>query len=146
MHDDKTCAQAQSDAYQKGWRDASSFAAQQAEARLSKRAQRTSRQAVARNADAIKGIQREIYNLLEKTPSGYTDFDLEDVTGRSHQSVSAARNALMTCGLVMDSGETRKNARGNASIVWVLSTPEVRENDDRRTTDDSGTDNADGLF
>jgi len=59
-----------------------------------------------------------------------TDFDLEDALGRSHQSVSAARNTLMNAGLVTDSGKTRPNARGNRCIVWVVSSPSSKDEND----------------
>ena len=120
--------QARSEGYKKGWDDAARFASQQSEARLSRNPRRTSVQAVQRNADSIKGLQRDVYNALAVAGYfGYTDFDLEDITGRSHQSVSAARNALMMAGLVTDSGKTRPNARGNPSIVWILASPESKE-------------------
>lgn len=121
-------------AYNKGWNDCMLMVAEQQKARLSKRAQRTSREAVARNANSIKGVQRDVLTALQGNPLGLTDFDLEDALGRSHQSVSAARNALMLCGLVTDSGKTRPNARGNRCIVWVVSSPSSEETNDR--TDD----------
>lgn len=117
--------------YNAGWNDATSFAAEQAKARLSRKARPTSREAVARNADSIKGVQLAVYGLISKHPLGMTDFDLEDALGRSHQSVSAARNALMMSGLVTDSGKRRPNRRGNNATVWVATSPSSEETSDR---------------
>lgn len=117
--------------YNAGWNDATSFAAEQAKARLSRKARPTSREAVARNADSIKGVQLAVYGLISKHPLGMTDFDLEDALGRSHQSVSAARNALMMSGLVTDSGKRRPNRRGNNATVWVAASPSSEETSDR---------------
>ena len=128
-HSDALCGQRESDAYKRGWDDCAKFAAEQAKARLSKNARSTSRQAVARNSDIIKGVQADVYAAISRQP--LTDFDLEDLLGRTHQSVSAARNALMMAGLITDSGERRKNRRGNNCIVWMLSSPSSKEEDDR---------------
>jgi hypothetical protein len=121
-------------AYNRGWNDCTQMIADQQQARLSKKAQRTSKAAVARNADSIKGLQRLVLTAIARNPLGLTDFDLESALGRSHQSVSAARNTLMNAGLVTDSGKTRPNARGNRCIVWVVSSPSSKD-DDVRTAD-----------
>lgn len=49
---------------------------------------------------------------------GATDDELEYATGKSHQSVSAARNALLEDDLIFDSGERRPTRYGNDAIVW----------------------------
>ena len=49
---------------------------------------------------------------------GLTDDDLEIVSKRSHQSVSAARNHLVKRGYLTNSGKTRKNRWGNDAVVW----------------------------
>ena len=118
-------------AYNRGWNDCTLMIAEQTKARLSKHAQRTSREAVARNAASIKGIRRLVLTALQGNPLGLTDFDLESALGRTHQSVSAARNALMRSGLVCDSGKVRPNARGNNSIVWMLTSPSSEDVDVR---------------
>lgn len=118
---------ARAEAYKQGWEDATKVAVEQTSARLHRNPRPTSAAAVARNVESLKGLRRLVYNTLAKAPLGLTDFDLETATGRSHQSVSAARNALMMAGLVTDSGKTRPNARGNASIVWMLSSPSSKE-------------------
>ena len=130
LHDEHL--KAMSAEYKRGWDDCAKVAAEQAKARLSRKARSTSREAVHRNADSIKGVQRDVYTALTHNPLGLTDFDLEDALGRSHQSVSAARNALMMSGLVTDSGKRRPNRRGNNAIVWVVSSPSSEDADVRK--------------
>ena len=130
-HSDAICGQRESDAYKKGWEDATRFAAEQAKPLLRRDAMDTSRKAVQRNADVIKGTQAEVYALIKNSRNGLTDFELEDVTGIVHQSVSAARRALVVAGLITDSGERRKNRRGNDAAVWVLASPSRLESDVR---------------
>ena len=60
---------------------------------------------------------------------GCTDDEVEQITGRSHQSVSATRNSLMEDGLVVDSGMRRKTRYGNDAIVWVV--PRIEELEER---------------
>jgi hypothetical protein len=62
-------------------------------------------------------LKKEIWDLCARH-NGCTDDDLEFLTGRSHQSVSAARNDLMNDGLVVDSGMTKMTRWGNTAIVW----------------------------
>ena len=60
---------------------------------------------------------------------GATDDELEQITGRSHQSLSACRNSLMRSGhiepVLADDGRalTRDTRHGNAAIAWTT-TPE----------------------
>lgn len=130
-HSDAICGQREADAYKKGWEDATRFAAEQAKPLLRRDAMDTSRKAVQRNADIIKGTQATVYALIKNSRNGLTDFELESTTGIVHQSVSAARRALVLAGLVTDSGERRKNLRGNDAAVWVLASPSRLEPDDR---------------
>lgn len=57
---------------------------------------------------------------------GATDDELERFLGRSHQSVSGARNALVRKGYAVDSGERRMNSHGNMAIVWYYTGKEVQ--------------------
>lgn len=57
---------------------------------------------------------------------GLTDDDLERLTGRAHQSVSAARNHLVKRGYVTDSGQRRKNRYGNPAVVWLWTGKRVK--------------------
>lgn len=129
-HSDAICGQREADAYKQGWEDATKYAAWQAKPLLRRDAMDTSRKAVQRNAATIKGTQATVYGLLKNSRNGLTDFELEAMTGIVHQSVSAARRALVVSGLVTDSGERRKNLRGNDAAVWVLSSPSRTEPDE----------------
>lgn len=52
---------------------------------------------------------------------GYTDEQLERRLGKSHQTVSSARNWLVKAGWVTDSGVRRRNAGSKRdAIVWTL--------------------------
>jgi hypothetical protein len=56
---------------------------------------------------------------------GRTDDEIEVMIGRSHQSVSAARNHLVKRGYLTDSGKTRINRWGNQATVWQYTGKEV---------------------
>lgn len=57
---------------------------------------------------------------------GATDDELERFLGRSHQSVSGCRNALVRKGYVYDTGHRRMNSHGNMAIVWYYTDKEVK--------------------
>lgn len=130
-HSDAICGQREADAYKKGWEDATRFAAEQAEMRLPKNPQRTSASAVRATMPRAGTRLLVIYELICKSGDGMTDFEIEEATGMAHQSASAARNVLMNRGLIMDAGETRKNARGLDAIVWVQAHPSRMGKHDR---------------
>lgn len=74
-------------------------------------------------------LQADMLELFEGWKSmgiGWTDDELEQQLGRSHQSVSATRNTLMRKGLIDASGITRKTRSGNEAIVWVRSPVKVQ--------------------
>lgn len=50
---------------------------------------------------------------------GFTDDEMEQIMGRTHQSVSATRNTLMRKGYLVDSGVRRRTRSGNDAIVYV---------------------------
>jgi hypothetical protein len=59
---------------------------------------------------------------------GYTDEQLERRLGKSHQTVSSARNWLVQAGWVRDSGERRINAGSKRpAAVWTLTEAAWRE-------------------
>lgn len=78
--------------------------------------QRAEALASLRDGSLRKSIFRQVQLRGEK---GYTDDELETVMGRSHQSVSAARNGLVKDGLLVDSGEKRPTRYGAEATVWV---------------------------
>lgn len=54
-------------------------------------------------------------------PDGATDDDIERYTGRSHQTVSSARNALAATGYLTDTGRTRPTRSGRPATLWRVS-------------------------
>lgn len=83
--------------------------------------QRAEALAGLRDGTLRKSMFRQVQLRGEK---GYTDDELETVLGKSHQSVSAARNGLMQDGLLVDSGEKRPTRYGFDAIVWVTNKPQ----------------------
>ena len=95
-------------------------------ARVRHDAPATSVRAAAAALPRTGTIRAEIVDLIGRSPAGLTDDDLERITGRSHQSVSAARNSLVRDGwLTPASGPlgpvVRPTRFGNDATVWVLS-------------------------
>jgi len=66
----------------------------------------------------LKGVEQTVLKALSDMPM--TDEELAHVTGISFGSAQPARSRLLAKGKVKDSGLVRKNARGNASIVWQV--------------------------
>ena len=65
--------------------------------------------------------RKEAFDAIRlKGLQGLTDDELEALTGRSHQSLSATRNTLMNDGLIVDSGHRRPTRYGSMAIVWVV--------------------------
>lgn len=87
---------------------------------ISKRAQRTSKQAANNILPRSGTMRRKIYELVNNR-GGMTDYELETQLSGKHQSVSASRRSLVVDGWLVDSGTTRKNLQGNDCIVWVVS-------------------------
>lgn len=88
---------------------------------VSKRAQRTSRQAAERLEPNAGTIRYQVYSAI-KDNNGLTDSELETLLRGKHQTVSASRRSLVLDGFIIDSGRTRKNAQGNECIVWQINT------------------------
>lgn len=57
--------------------------------------------------------------IVSAGPKGLTDDELETLTCRSHQSLSATRNTLMNDGLIVDGSHRRPTRYGNMAIAWV---------------------------
>jgi hypothetical protein len=64
-------------------------------------------------------VQDRVLAKIMSYPAGLTDDDIEQLLGRSHQSVSAARNHLVKRGYVWDSGLRRRNRWNNLAVVWA---------------------------
>ena len=77
--------------------------------------------AAAERAFHTRGkLKRLVYDLIAEH-GDLCDHELEEITGRTHQSVSATRNTLMNSGWVEDSGKRRKTPQGNFAIAWRIS-------------------------
>lgn len=69
-------------------------------------------------------FKAELLALINTHPHGLTDDEMERLTGRSHQSVSAARNSLMHDGHIKahtTAGQPvrRRTRYANEAQVWV---------------------------
>ena len=91
---------------------------------LSKRASTTSRQAAEKILPVSGTMRREIYELVQRA-NGLTDYELEEILKRKHQTVSASRRGLVIDGFLVDSGRTRKNDVDNDCIVWEIAIKET---------------------
>lgn len=84
----------------------------------------TARRMAAATLPRTGTLRRAVYDLIVAAGSrGMSDDDLEVATGRTHQSVSGARNTLAADALIVDSGARRDNRYSNPVIVWT--TPEA---------------------
>lgn len=84
----------------------------------------TSHRATARALPKSGTVKAAIFAIISNRPHGATDDELEVILGRTHQSVSASRNALMNDGwiepLLADGSEvTRRTRSGNDATVWT---------------------------
>jgi len=88
----------------------------------------TSRDAAMLAAPVQASARHAIIAALAHVPPmvepGYTDEQLERRLGRSHQTVSSARNWLVNHGWVCDSGVKRKTRSNRDAVVWSL-TPDA---------------------
>lgn len=65
-------------------------------------------------------FRRSLYEAVKsKGEYGATDYEMEDLFNRSHQSVSGAMSKLRSDGWLSDSGRTRKNKYQNDCRVWI---------------------------
>ena len=70
----------------------------------------------------IGTLKRKVYELLlNKGLGGMTDQEIERYLHLEGNTVRPIRGALVESGLVMDSGTTRLNDKGNRCIVWRAS-------------------------
>ena len=64
--------------------------------------------------------KKTIYELILKSGEyGLCDHELEQITGWSHQTVSASRNNLMNDSWIIDSNQRRNTPQGNPAIAWI---------------------------
>ena len=82
--------------------------------------QRTSLEALLAVEPHIGSINRAVYSYIESRGlDGATDQEIESVTRIDGNSVRPSRGSLVKMRLVIDSGRTRPNAKGNNCIVWL---------------------------
>lgn len=85
----------------------------------------TAKQAAAKALPRSNTLRRTVFDLIaESGARGVTDDEVEQVLGRSHQSISACRNSLLKDGHIQDSGKIRLTRWKNEAIAWVVTDPE----------------------
>lgn len=79
----------------------------------------TSLDARAKIEPKIGTLRRKVYEaILLKGLSGMADYEIEKQLNLEGNTVRPIRGSLVDIGLVIDSGTTRPNAKGNQCIVW----------------------------
>lgn len=84
----------------------------------------TSAQAAASLGD-VSGLARICFDEIVLA-GGLTVYQLTQVLGREHQTVSARANDLMRKGWIVDSGIRRKTGSGRNAVVWKPSHAALR--------------------
>jgi transcription initiation factor IIE alpha subunit len=86
---------------------------------VSKTARNTSRWSAAK-AYPKSGTKRlKVYELIvSRGMNGMTDQEIQNTLHLSGDTVRPSRIKLLRDGLIIDSGETRKNSNDNPCVVW----------------------------
>lgn len=80
----------------------------------------TSREMARRAQPGAVTLRELVYATIKGCGThGTTDDEMEQVLGRSHQSVSSTRRFLVKKGHVQDSGIRRNTRYGNPATVWI---------------------------
>lgn len=66
---------------------------------------------------AIRGIKKEMLDLLERHPEGLTIFQMAEMTGLKIQSVSPRPSEMISKKMIFEDGE-RPSPDGNAATVY----------------------------
>lgn len=95
-------------------------------ARVGLNAPATSQRAVAAALPRSGTVKSMIFRTIANRAQGATDDEIEVILDRTHQSVSAARNALAADGWIepltaAGAHVTRRTRSGNDAYVWVAS-------------------------
>ena len=81
--------------------------------------QRTSIEAQEKIAPKVGTIKRKVYEaIVGRGLSGATDQEIEKQLNLDGNTVRPIRGSLVLDNLVIDSGTTRPNSKGNQCIVW----------------------------
>ncbi|NBU34726.1 hypothetical protein EBS40_08960 [bacterium] len=79
---------------------------------------RTSAQAAdSLDGDTLNAMQRRVLELLQATPGGLTDEEMQTRLGMNPSTQRPRRIELARRGLVVEAG-TRKTASGRMAVVW----------------------------
>lgn len=77
-------------------------------------------------ADAIGSLKqgttrKAVFDIIRnRGEHGATDDEVEAIMGRSHQTVSAARNTLSSDGLILATTKKRNTRYGQPATVWIV--------------------------
>lgn len=74
-----------------------------------------SKEAAQKILPQLKGIKKQILDLLENEPEGLTIFDISEMTGLKLQSVSGRPSELIKKGLIYEAG-TIVNDKNKATV------------------------------
>jgi hypothetical protein len=77
---------------------------------------KASKAAAARIAPQLKGIKKQILDLLENEPEGLTIFDISDMTGLKLQSVSGRPSELIKKGLIFEYATVVGGSHNKATV------------------------------
>ena len=81
--------------------------------------QRTSVEAKIKVEPKIGSLRKMVYETIyKKGIEGITDQEIEKICHLDGNTVRPIRGSLVKDGLVIDSGTTRPNQKGNQCIVW----------------------------
>jgi len=86
---------------------------------IAKNARQTSRQAAEKAYPKSGTMRLRVYEfIIRQGLKGATDQEIQRNLNLSGDTVRPSRITLFQDGLIIDSGERRKNANGNECIVW----------------------------
>ncbi len=75
-----------------------------------------SKEAAKKIAPQLKGIKKQIVDLLENEPEGLTIFDISEMTGLKLQSVSGRPGELIKKGLIYEAGTIVGGSHNKATV------------------------------
>lgn len=79
----------------------------------------TSRAAAARFASEAPNARRRVFELLDSTPKGLTDEEMQTRLRMSSNTQRPRRVELERAGVVRDSGRRKRTRSGAAAAIWI---------------------------
>lgn len=80
-------------------------------------------------AATLRGLRRRVFEAVYLAgPLGMTCDEIEIVTERAHQSVSARVHELARAGLLVNAGKRRRTRAGRLAVVFVVQGTKLRKN------------------